>query len=225
MSLKALSCSLGAVVLTAAASAQAPREDGDRLAVTIYEFRSSVAAVSGAATTDMFKTALVKTGQFRVVERARMNEGVVREKQLNAAGLSTGDASRRQLRGAQFVFEGTVSEASPSTKQRSSGVTIAGMDLSSGSNTDQIGIDLRVVDVASGDLVDAINVRVPIHSSSSAVSGVGNLLATVLARKGKDITFVPDARQQTSEREGVDVALRAAIEQAVNEVAKRRGTW
>ena len=64
-----------------------------------------------------------------------------------------------------------------------------------------------------------------IHSSSSAVSGVGNLLGTVLARKGKDITFVPDARQQTSEREGVDVALRAAIEQAVNEVAKRRGTW
>ena len=65
---------------------------GERLPVTIYEFRSGVAAVNGAAATDMFKTALVKTGRFRVVERARLNEGVVREKQLNAGGRADGQA-------------------------------------------------------------------------------------------------------------------------------------
>ena len=198
---------------------------GERLPVTIYEFRSGVAAVKGAAATDMFKTALVKTGRFRVVERARLNEGVVREKQLNAGGLADGQAGRQVLRGARYVFEGTISEAAPSTKQRSSGVNIAGMDIGSASNTDQLGVDLRVVDAHNGDIVDAINVRVPIKSTSSAVAGTGNLLGTVLARKGKDTTFVPDVRHQESQRESVDAALRSAIEQAVGKLSERRASW
>jgi curli biogenesis system outer membrane secretion channel CsgG len=216
---------LAALAFAASFHASVAAAEGERLAVTMYEFRSSVSAVSAAAATDMFKTALVKTGKFRVVERARLNEGAVREKQLNAGGLTTGDASRHQLRGAQVVFEGTISEAAASTKQRSSGVNVGGLDIGSGSNTDQLGIDVRVVDVKTGDVLDAINVRVPIKSSSSAVSGVGNLLGTVLARKGKDTTYVPDVRHQDSQRESVDAALRDAIEQAVDELAKRRDSW
>ena len=54
-----------------------PRKQGERVAVTIYEFRSSVNEVNGRAATDMFKTALVQSGQFRVVQRARLNEGVI----------------------------------------------------------------------------------------------------------------------------------------------------
>jgi len=216
-----LSLLLGLAPLAAArAEAAAPRA-----AVTIYEFRTSVPGVSGAAATDMFKTALVKTGRFRVVERARVNEGVVREKQLNAAGLASGDSARRPLRGAQFIFEGTISEAAAGVKQSQRGVTIAGMDVGAGRNTDQLGIDVRVIDAGNGDVLDAIDVRVPVHSTAASVSGVGSLVGNVLARKGRDTTFVPDVRSQDSARGSVDAALRAAIEQAVARLSERRASW
>ena len=87
------------------------------MAVTIYEFRSSVSEVSGAAATDMFTTALIKSGSFTVAERQRLNQGVAFEKQLNAQGQTTGDAARSQLKGADFIFEGTVSEANAPGEQ------------------------------------------------------------------------------------------------------------
>ncbi|MGE5338548.1 MAG: CsgG/HfaB family protein, partial [Gemmatimonadota bacterium] len=86
-----------------------PRKQGERVAVTIYEFRSELPNISARAATDMFKTALVQSGQFRVVERARLNEGVVREKQLQQGGYASGKAAQVQLRGAQYIFEGAVS--------------------------------------------------------------------------------------------------------------------
>ncbi len=198
-----------------------PHRQGERVAVTIYEFRSSVQVVSAAAALDMFKTALVRTGQFRVVERARLNEGVIREKQLNAQGLASGNAAQQQLRGAEYLFEATVSEANASTSQRSGGVNIAGMTIGGGSNTDSLAIDVRVVSAGDGSVVDAVAVRVPIKSSAASVSGVGNLLGTLMARAGQDTTFTPDVNAQTSSKDGIDSSLREAIDKAVLELAQR----
>src|SRR5512147_670697 len=62
-----------------------PRVDeANRKVVTIYEFRSSVPEISAGAATDMFTTALIKSGTFAVAERERLNQGVAFEKQLNA---------------------------------------------------------------------------------------------------------------------------------------------
>jgi curli biogenesis system outer membrane secretion channel CsgG len=86
-------------------------EESKRKVVTIYEFRSSVPEISAAAATDMFTTALIKSGTFAVAERERLNQGVAFEKQLNAQGQTTGTVAQSQLLGAQYIFEGTVSEA------------------------------------------------------------------------------------------------------------------
>ncbi len=208
-----------------AASTQAlkslPRKAGERIAVSIYEFRSSVGEIPARGSTDMFKTALVQSGQFRVVERSRLNEGVIREKQLNAAGLSTGKAGAEQLTGARYIFEGSITEANASQTQRSAGVAVAGMELSGSSNKDVIGIDVRIVDVASGDVVDVVTVRKSVASDSVGVSGIGNVIGTVLARKGKNTAYVPDVQLQQQRKESLDVALRAAIDQAVIELAGR----
>src|ERR1039457_3209653 len=77
-----------------------------RVPVTIYEFHSGVPDVSVAAATDIFTTTLIESLQFRVVERNRLNHGIVPEKQLNGAGQATGDAAQHQLRGARYIFEG-----------------------------------------------------------------------------------------------------------------------
>jgi curli biogenesis system outer membrane secretion channel CsgG len=198
-----------------------PQPQAERVVVAVYEFRSSVTEIAARATTDMFTTALVKSGQFRVVERARSADGAMREKQLNATGHSDGKSAQRQLRAAKYVFEGTISEATQSQTQRSSGVSIGGMATGSGSNRDVIAIDVRVVDVASGDIVDTVTVRKSIASETSSVSGIGNLIGSVLSQRGRSSTYVPDVQMQQQRREGLDEALREAIDQAVATLAAR----
>jgi curli biogenesis system outer membrane secretion channel CsgG len=198
-----------------------PRKQGQRVAVTIYEFRSSLPNVSSHEATDMFQTALVQSGQFRVVERVRLNEGVVREKQLQQGGFASGSAARRQLRGAQYVFEGTVSESNASETQRTSSVEVAGMQAGGGSNKDSIAIDVRIVDARNGDIVDAVTVRKSIRSDNAGVSGVRGLLDTILTKQGRSTTYTPDVNIQQQRREGVDSAVREAINQAVLALSQR----
>jgi len=197
------------------------RAAGERIAVSIYEFRSSVGEVPARGSTDMFKTALVQGGRFRVVERARLSEGVAREKQLNAQGLTTGRSAAERLTGARYVFEGSITEATASQTQRSGGFSLAGLGLSGSSNRDVISLDIRIVDVASGDIVDVVTVRKTIASDAAEVSGIGSAIATALARKGRYTDMVPDAQFQQQRKESLDAALRAAIDQAVIALASR----
>jgi curli biogenesis system outer membrane secretion channel CsgG len=198
-----------------------PRKQGDRVAVTVYEFRSLLPAMNARTATDMFTTALVQSGQFRVVERSRMNEGVVREKQLQQAGWATGNAAQQPLRGAQYVFEGTVSEANVAESQGSGGINVAGMQIGGGRNQDSIAVDVRVIDAGSGDVLDAVTVRKPIATKEAGVSGVGNLIGTVMAQRGRSSPYVPDAQAQGRSSDGLDSAVRGAIDEAVLQLARR----
>ena len=199
-----------------------PRKTGDRVAVTIYEFRSGVTEIPARGATDMFKTALVQSGQFRVVERARLEQGVLREKQINAQGMSKGTSSQQQLRDAQYVFEGAITEANPNQNARSGSIGVAGAEIGGGTNKDMIGIDVRIIDVASGDIVDVITVRKPIASDSIGIGGIGNLIATVRSVAGKAVSpYTPDVRVDQKRRESLDQALRAVIDEAVVVLSQR----
>ena len=198
-----------------------PRKPGELITVSIYEFRSAMPEIPARGTTDMFKTALVNSGQFRVVERSRLNEGVIREKQLNASGLSAGKSAREQLIEAKYLFEGAITQANAAETQRSGAIGIAGAQVGGGTNRDVIGIDVRVVEVATSAIVAVVTVHKAIASDSAGVSGLGNLLSTVLAQQGKRTAYVPDVQLQQQRKQSVDTALRAAIDQAVVELANR----
>lgn len=199
-----------------------PRKAGDRVAVSIYEFRSALPEISARGTTDMFKTALVASGQFRVVERARVGEGVMREKQLNAAGVSTGASAQQPLRDAQYLFEGAITDATLNETQRSGAIGVAGAQIGGGTSRDAIGIDVRVVEVATGDIVDVISVRKNIAGDSVSFSGLSSLIATARSVAGRAVSpYTPDVRIDQQRREGVDRALRAAVDEAVAVLAQR----
>jgi curli biogenesis system outer membrane secretion channel CsgG len=192
----------------------------ERPVVAIYEFRSGVTEVGARATTDLFITALVHTGQFRVVERSRLNEGVIKEKQLGTQNLATSDIAQTQLAGARYLFEGAVTEANASQNQRSSGVSIGGMEVGGGSNRDVIAIDVRVLDAASGEILDVVTVRRDINTKSSKVAGVGNLLAAVAGQRGLMPAIAPpDIHVEQQQKDSLDLALRSAIEEAVQTIA------
>lgn len=197
-----------------------PRRAGARPVVTIYEFRSAVAEVAPGAAQEMFVTALIKSGAFAVAERQRLSAGVMRERQLAAQGVSAGGATG-QVTAARYVFEVVVSEANAGASETARGVDIGGMRVQTGSASDSIGMDVRIVDANTGLVVDAVNVVKKIEASSTSVSGVGNLLQQISGRRGKDLPVPLDAESRSSRKESVDRALRACIEVAVAELARR----
>src|SRR5687768_10668998 len=122
--------------------------------VSIHEVTSNVSEIDPRAATAMFTTALVKSRKFRVLERSRITAAVARERELNAGGITSGDSATRQLKGAAVIFEATFSEATAAKSTSSGGLSIGGMNMGSGSNEDAIGMDVRVLSVATGEVLD-----------------------------------------------------------------------
>jgi curli biogenesis system outer membrane secretion channel CsgG len=196
----------------------------DRPTVTIREFRSSVAEVTPRGATDMFMTALVKTRKFRVLERARMAEGIAAEKALNQQGMTTGQSGQAQYVGASYMFEATVSEATTDANKTSFSLGVAGAAAGRGWSSDTIAIDVRVTDVESGIVVDAIDVRREIKGVETKVGGVTTGLANILTRgRGGALAnaLAPSDEYVNARKDSIDKALRDAIEEAVGEIAKR----
>lgn len=194
----------------------------ERVTVGIYEFRSTVSQVSSTAASDMFVTALVRSGQFAVVERSRLNANVMREKQMNAAGQTTGNTAQQQLLEARYLFEGTVSEDNRDASTSKNSVSIGGANIGGGSRKDTIAVDVRIIDANNGAILDSVAVRKDVAGSSVNVSGVHDLAVNLLERRGRSgSTFTPDAAHESSRKESVDAALRSCIELAVLEISKR----
>ena len=200
-----------------------PRKSSDaRVAVAIYEFTSNLPEISPRGATEQFKTALVQSGQFRVVERAKLDRGVVREKQMNAAGQTTGSTSQQQLRGAEYIFEAEITELGSGTRTSSNGVNIGGLQVGGARNNDEFGIDISIVDANTGDVVDAISVRKRLKGTARSVGGIGALINLVRAEKGKGgVAYSPEVQHQSTSKDNFDAVLREAIEEAVYELAKR----
>ena len=207
-----------------APTSSASKRFADRPGVTIREFRSSVAEVTPRGATDMFMTALVKTRKFRVLERARMAEGIAAEKALNQQGMTGGQGGQSQYHAASYMFEATVSEATTDANKTSFSLGIAGAAAGKGWSSDTIAIDVRVTDVESGVVVDAIDVRREIKGVETKVGGITTALANVLTRgRGGALAdaLAPTDEYVNARKDSVDKALRDAIEEAVNEIAKR----
>lgn len=199
------------------------RTPGARTIVAIHELRSAVPEVPVGAAQEMFVTALVKSGAFAVAERQRLAEGVMRERALQQGGVTNAPVAG-QVAGARYLFEVVVSEANRGAADNASNVRIGGMTVGAGKSADMIGLDVRMVDVQSGLVVDAVNTVKAVESGTSQVSGVGNLLGSLRALQGKAMKVDVDADHRSSRKEGVDRALRACIEVAVAELARRWST-
>jgi curli biogenesis system outer membrane secretion channel CsgG len=210
--------------LMQAPNSAASKRFTDRPTVTIREFRSSVAEITPRGATDMFMTALVKSRKFRVVERARMADGIAAEKALNQAGMTTGQTGQAQYVGAAYYFEATISESATGEQKNSLGIGLAGAAASKTWTTDSISIDVRVVDVESGIVVDAVEVTRKIEGEESKVGGVTTALANLFTRGRAGAiaqALAPSDEASMARKDSVDRALRNAIEEAVKTLAQR----
>ena len=182
----------------------------ERTVIRVADVSSQVTEIDIRAATTMLTTALVKSRQFRVMER----RGAEATPAINDKA------------GQGFVFEAIFSEATPGKSTSSNGFGMGGLTVGGGSNQDEIGLDVRVQIAATGEIVDAINVRKIVESRSNSLSGTGALLETVAGRFGRSLGgLAPDISRESTRKESMDRALRALIELAVVELAKRRGEW
>lgn len=193
-----------------ARSLQTLGKPAERTVIMVADVSSQVTEIDVRAATTMLTTALVKSRQFRVMER----RGAEATPAINDKA------------GQGFVFEAIFSEATPSKATSSNGFGLGGLTVSGASNQDEIGLDLRVQAAATGEIVDTINVRKIVESRSNSLSGTGALLETVAGRFGKSLGgLAPDISRENTRKESMDRALRALIELAVVELAKRRSEW
>lgn len=199
--------------------ASLPPPHGPAKKVTIYRFDSSVPEVGAQAATDMFTTALVKSHRFAVLERQRLGEGVLREKQMNSQGMTTGNTGQARLTGADYVFQGTVSEANANASDTGVGATVRGLGVETNNQKAVIAVDVRVIDAHNGAVLDAVDVRRAVKQEGVGVSGIGSFLQSFTKHdlQGADVNV------NTAHKEGVDRALRECIEEAVYQIAKRFG--
>ena len=195
-----------------------------RVPVAIYEFHVGVPDVTVAAATDIFTTTLIESHQFRVVERNRLHQGVLLEKQLNGAGQTSGNVAQQKLRGARYIFEGTVSEANAGANQNQGGINIGGLSLGGGKNKDTIAIDVRILDAATGDVLDSVSVSKVLNDTSVGIGGTAAFANTIAAMRGRSANpLTPDVQLQSAHKESVDKALRSCIESAVLALIQRVG--
>jgi curli biogenesis system outer membrane secretion channel CsgG len=191
---------------------------------TIREFRSSVSEITPRGATDMFIAALVQTRRFRVLERSRLAEGAAAEKALNQQGMTTGAAGQSQYIAATYSFEATISESSTDDRRSGFSLGLGAALAGQGTSTDSIAIDVRMVDVESGVVVEAVTVRKEIKSVKTNVSGV---TSTLLGLFGKGSAAAaaqalsPTDEYYNARKDSVDKSLRDAIKEAVLEIAKR----
>ncbi|MCP3734657.1 CsgG/HfaB family protein [Sphingomonas sp. RP10(2022)] len=216
---------------TSRALAALPRVAGEKPVVAIYDVRSAVPEIQPRAANEMFMTALIKSGAFRVAERTRLNEGVGRERSLIAAGTTAMLAGAGGVpapvpslpyAAARYVFEVVVSEAAVGADKHDNSFSLGGAQLDHKGSRDVIGIDIRITDVQTGLVMDAVNTSTQVEARAKQVSGLNALAGRLLQKAGAGgVPLGADARISTSHQDGIDRALRVGMEAGVAELVRR----
>ena len=120
----------------------------------------------GEGVSDMIVTELVQSGLYRVIEREQLN-ALLHEQDLGASGIVTPESAAKvgQLLGVEIAVMGAVSEFG--YKRDETGVRVRGTRVGVGKQSAVAGIDLRLVNTSTGEILLAENVR----ETKNALSG------------------------------------------------------
>jgi len=162
----------------------------------------------GDGMADMLVTALVKTGRYRVMERAEM-EKLLKEQQLGMSGITTPESAAKAAKvlGVELAVIGAVTEFGYKKQSTGGALKKIGIGASVSKQSATVGIDVRLVNTSSSEILAAENVR----KENSKTGG---------SFTNEDISF--DTQAQFDETL-VGKAARAAIEDIVKLLDKQGG--
>lgn len=171
---------------------------GPRLRVAIVEFenKTTYGARLGTASADILVTELGKTNRFILIERAKMDKILAEQKFGQTGAVDPGTAAQMgKLLGAAAIVTGAVSQFG--VKTRGSDVLI----VQSKRQIAEAVVDVRIIDVETGQILYAESGTGEATSSSGTFLGLGTRSSYDEALEGK--------------------ALRVAIQGLAGNVTKR----
>jgi curli biogenesis system outer membrane secretion channel CsgG len=141
-----------------------------RVAVVNFEDRSGYGHNIGRGVADMLVTSLVESEKFIVIERSELDE-ILKEQGLGQTGLVTPQSAAKvgQLLGVQRIITGSITEFG--SKQNKVGGGIAGFDLGVKTTTARVTVDIRIINVNTGEIVMAKSAEG--EDSSTGLDNVG----------------------------------------------------
>lgn len=127
-------------------------------AVGVAEFKNESGAAwwrggVGWELSGMLSNELSSTGDFRVVERAKLDK-VLEEQNLAASGRvrSGTGAKMGQVTGADYLVMGTVTSYEENTANTGGGLSFRGISLGGKKSEAYIAVDVRVVNASTGEV-------------------------------------------------------------------------
>ncbi|MCH6560675.1 hypothetical protein IH799_10020 [candidate division KSB1 bacterium] len=123
----------------------------------------------GEGIAEMLTTALVKTGNYRVIERRELDQ-ILKEQDLGASGIVTPQSAAKigKVLGVELAVMGAVTEFG--YKKSDTGGRIKGIGLGLQSQSATVGIDCRMVNTTTAEIVAADNIRKEKSSKGIRVS-------------------------------------------------------
>jgi curli biogenesis system outer membrane secretion channel CsgG len=114
----------------------------------------------GDGMSDMLTTTLVKSGKYRVMERAQM-EKLLQEQGLGMSGVTTPQTAAQagKMLGVELAIMGAVTEFGYKKVSTGGALKKIGIGASFGKQSAVVGVDVRFVDVSSGEILTAESVR------------------------------------------------------------------
>lgn len=112
----------------------------------------------GQGMADMLVTELVKSGKYKVIERKEL-EKIISEQQLGQSAMVTTESAAKvgQLLGVEIAIIGSVTEFGH--KKSDTGGRIKGFGLGVSNIAASVGIDVRLINTNTGEILSAENVR------------------------------------------------------------------
>ena len=152
--------------------AQKKQNKKKRIAVFLFDDKSDSnwqwygSKSVGEGISDMVVTELVKTGDYRVIEREQLNK-LLAEQDLGQSGIVTPESAAAvgKVLGVELAVFGAVTEFG--YKRGDTGVRLGGTKVGVGKQSAVAGIDIRLVNTSTGEIILAENVT----ETKSALAG------------------------------------------------------
>lgn len=171
----ALAIAFGLSLAAGAGAKEAPEYHGPKQTISVLEFDNKVEGVFGSAAlgegmTEILTTALVQSERFIVVERLALRP-LLREQEMAMTGLvneQTG-VQTGQMAGAQFFIKGAVTEFNPKAGGGGLSVGYSKGKVGGKSSKAYVGIDVRLVDNATGQIFASYNASATARQGGASV--------------------------------------------------------
>ena len=187
-------------------------ENENKPAIAVYNIadktgqrKQTGSAVVTQGATDMLITALVRSRQFKVLDRSNLGNFINELKLQNEDRLAYGEGPKiGEMTGADYVIKGAITEYQVDKNTGGLGISMASVGGSVEKATASTAIDIRVVDTTTGEVVWARSLKDEIEGKKvglQAFSFMGNNIVEFETGKGK--------------QEVINLVVRSLLEEAV----------